>query len=180
MKLYHSPFNLLMVLFGTLYLISCSTTPEPAEPETIPVPLSILASKNINPDFKKRASPIVIRIYQLTHIDTFDNNDFFTLYENDQTVLAKDLLYREEIEITPGQEITRKAFEVHRKSKYIAVLAAYRDLDKSQWKSIFKFNPAIEQEPLQIDVNEFEVLIKKASKPDAENDAGFFEFLFFW
>lgn len=45
-------------------------------PEPTTLDLAISASKQLNPDIEKRASPIVIRVYQLTQIDTFNNSDF--------------------------------------------------------------------------------------------------------
>jgi len=165
-KAYYPLYRNILVLFTTLLLTACSSAPVVPEPETVPVDLDISTSDDINPDFENRASPIVIRIYQLTHIDTFDNNDFFTLYEKDQTVLAKDLLYREEIELTPGQKLSKKAFEINRKSKYIAVLAAYRDLDKSQWKSIITIDPVNDLKPISIKLTKFEVTIQTITKEE--------------
>ncbi len=161
MKHIYSYFNCFFIFLSILLLSACSTPKT-----TIPIDLNIIAAENLNPDYENRASPIVLRIYQLTHIDTFDKNDFFTLYENDKAILAKDLLYREEVEITPGQKILNKGFEIERNSNFIAVLAAYRDLDKSQWKSIFKIDHDKSLPPLTIDLKKFEVSIKpsKSSK----------------
>ncbi len=142
-------------------MLSACSTPK----TSIPIDLNIIATENLNPDYKNRASPIVLRIYQLTHIDTFDKNDFFTLYENDKTILAQDLLYRKELEIIPGQKILNKVFEIQRKSNFIAVLAAYRDLDKSQWKSIFKIDHDKNLPPLTINLKKYEVILK----PSGEN-----------
>ena len=119
--------------------------------------LTITASEKLNPDIENRASPIVIRIYQLTHIDSFNNSDFFALYENDQSILAKDLKYREEMEIKPSL-ISSKSLEINPNSKYIAVLAAFRDLDKAQWKSILKIDP-LNLQSLKLNLGEFDVTL---------------------
>lgn len=126
-------------------------------PRSISIALTTAASKQLNPDLEKRASPIVIRIYLLTHIDTFDNSDFFALYENDKSILEKDLKFREEMEIKPGQS-TSKALEVTPDSRYIAVLAAFRDLDNAQWKSFLKINH-LNLQSLRIELGESTVNI---------------------
>jgi len=136
-------------------LSGCGITGGTPEPTTLD--LAISASKQLNPDIEKRASPIVIRIYQLTQIDTFNNSDFFALYENDQNILAKDLKFREELEIKPDQSMI-KTLEINSASKYIAVLAAFRDLDKAQWKSFVEIDP-LNPKPIKIELDEFKVLI---------------------
>jgi len=148
-------FKVISSLGIIILLSSCGTSGGPPEPITID--LTISASKNLNPDIEKRASPIVIRIYQLTQIDTFNNSDFFALYENDKSILAKDLSFREEFEIKPSQS-NSKPFAIHSTGKYIAVLAAFRDLDKAQWKSFLEIDP-LNPPSLKIDLEEFKVSI---------------------
>jgi len=138
-----------------LFLSGCGIfggTPDPVTME-----LTITASEKLNPDIENRASPIVIRIYQLTHIDSFNNSDFFALYENDQSILAKDLKYREEMEIKPSLTIITP-LEINPDSKYIAVLAAFRDLDKAQWKSILEIDPFNIQR-MKLNISEFDVTL---------------------
>ncbi len=155
-----SIFKVILSLSVLFVLSSCGTSGGPPEPITIN--LTISSSDNLNPDIEKRASPIVIRIYQLTQIDTFNNSDFFALYENDKSLLAKDLTFREEFEIKPGQSNT-KPFVIHSTGKYIAVLAAFRDLDKAQWKSFLVIDP-LEPPSLKIDLKEFKVSISSQKK----------------
>ena len=155
----------LILSLSTIFLLSgCGVFGGSSEPVTLD--LTISASKKLNPDIENRASPIVIRIYQLTQIDTFNNSDFFALYENDQTLLAKDLKYREELEIQPGQSTT-KTLEISVDSKYIAVLAAYRDLDKAQWKSFLEID-TLNPQPLKIEVGESAVILKIADSADSK------------
>jgi len=125
------------------------------EPETINVML--IASETLNQNIEKRSSPVVLRIYQLSQIDKFNNSDFFALYENDKSILAEDITYREEFEVKPGQSTTIP-LEINLDTKFIAVLAAFRDLDKAQWKSILEIDP-LEPQAIKINLDEFNVLI---------------------
>ena len=110
-----------------------------AENETVFANLTVFADKNLNPAVDGRASPIVVRIYQLTQTAKFNNSDFFALYENDQTLLAKDLLSRTELEISPNKKYQNQ-LEIKPNIRFIAVLAAFRDLDTAQWKDITTFS----------------------------------------
>ena len=135
-------------------------------PSSISIDLTTSASKQLNPDLEKRASPIVIRVYLLTHIDTFDNSDFFALYENDKIILEKDLKFREEMEIKPGQS-TSKILKISPDSQYIAVLAAFRDLDNAQWKSFRKINH-LNLQSLRIELGESTVNIDYYTRAQAQ------------
>ena len=138
-----------------LFMLSgCATSGDTNNPA---IDLSIIASGQLNPDIENRASPVVLRLYQLSHIDTFNNSDFFALYENDQTLLAQDLKYREELEISPGHSGT-KPLEIFPDTRFVAVLAAFRDLDKAQWKSVIEIDPGNLQ-PVKVSLDEFTVFI---------------------
>ena len=168
-------YKFIIILSYLLTLSGCgisADTPEPEpikqnpepiykKPEPVNIDLTISAANNLNPDIENRASPIVVRIYQLTHIDTFNNSDFFALYENDQALLNKDLKYHEELEIKPGQ-LTIQQIMIDLNSKYIAVLAAFRDLDKAQWKSIMKID-ALNPQPIKIELGEFTIQLNADS-----------------
>lgn len=146
-----SIFKLIVSLSTILLFSGCGTSGGNI------VDLTISTSKNLNPDIEKRASPIVIKIYQLTQIDTFNNSDFFTLYEDDKSILAKDLKFRKELEIKPDQSYVIP-LDIDSASKYIAVLAAFRNLDKAQWKSFLEIDP-LNPQPLIIELKEFKVNI---------------------
>jgi len=152
----------LIVPICYLFILSgCSTSGGTNELATN---LSISASEQLNPDIDNRASPIVLRIYQLTHIDTFNNSDFFALYENDQSLLAKDLRFREELEIKPG-ESSIKTLTINSDSKYIAVLAAFRDLDNAQWKSFLTIDP-LNLQAFKVELGKSTIVIKASPKSD--------------
>ncbi|WP_198014445.1 type VI secretion system lipoprotein TssJ [Methylobacter marinus] len=130
-----------LVICCLLILSGCSLFQEDvsstATPEPFMVELNLAATNELNPDIEGRASPLVIRIYQFESIAAFNNSDFFALYENDQAQVGKDIKYREELEIRPGQKISDKQ-ERQPGARYIAVLAAFRDLDQAQWKAFIE------------------------------------------
>lgn len=157
-----------LIICSTFMLNGCGLfskdDPSPAAAAvSTSVQLNLAASNNLNPDIEGRASPLVIRIYQLENIAAFNNSDFFALYENDQALAGEDIKYREEQEIRPGQKISNK-HEQQSGAHYIAILAAFRDLDHAQWKSFIEMKPG-ENEVFNVSLDKSSVSIARASKP---------------
>lgn len=101
---------------------------------------TVETAKNVNPDDTGRASPIVVRLYELKSVDTFANTDFFSLYDKEASTLGQDLVGREELELQPGgtHVIRRKVGDG---TQYIGVMAAYRDIDRAHWRATYKLRP---------------------------------------
>lgn len=100
----------------------------------------IEASSKVNPDDSGRASPVVLRIYELKKVDTFQNTDFFSLYDKESATLGQDMNGREEVELQPGGSKTVKR-EVQPDTQYIGIMAAFRDIDQAQWRATYKLSP---------------------------------------
>ncbi len=97
--------------------------------------LSLQGSDRLNPDLNGRPSPIVIRLLELKHPVAFENADFFSLYQRPKEALSPDLAIQEELELRPGEQRELKLF-VQEGSRYVGVLAAYRDLTESSWRFV--------------------------------------------
>lgn len=95
----------------------------------------IAAAKNLNPDYRGRASPLVVRIYHLKSELAFNNASFFALYDDDEAELGGDLLDKEEIELRPGQELTYNR-ELGPETRFVGILAGYRDIENASWRAI--------------------------------------------
>jgi type VI secretion system protein VasD len=106
-------------------------------PALVPTEFLILmnATSKVNPNTQGRPSPIFVRVYRLKNSVNFLAADYLSLVQKDQTVLGSDILFREEVMLNPGQSLvlTKKWLQ---EPGYFAVVAAYRDLDKSVWRVI--------------------------------------------
>lgn len=102
--------------------------------------ITLSADADVNPDDKGRASPILVRLYELRAGEAFDSVDYFSLQSNDKQVLGNDLLTRDEFILRPGESrrIQRKS---HPDIGAIAVVAGYRDLGSSEWRAIQPIAP---------------------------------------
>ena len=56
----------------------------------------------VNPDARKRPSPVVLRVYELKSNALFESADFVSLFEKDQAVLGAELVSREEVILQPN------------------------------------------------------------------------------
>nr|WP_232487155.1 type VI secretion system lipoprotein TssJ [Azotobacter chroococcum] len=97
--------------------------------------LSLAAGDGLNPDLHGRPSPIVLRLVELRHPVAFENADFFSLYQRPKETLEPDLAAQEEQELRPGERRELK-LSVQPGSRYLGVLAAYRDLPDSAWRYV--------------------------------------------
>lgn len=102
--------------------------------------LTLVASDQVNPDLHGRPSPVVIHLLELRHPVAFENADFFSLYGRAEQSLPKDWVSSEELEMRPGQRLTLK-LSVSPQSRYVGVLAAYRDLPHVQWRLVVPVTP---------------------------------------
>lgn len=106
----------------------------PPPPEPTRVVLEFEAAGNINPNPEGRASPLVLRIYQLKSYSKFEDADFFALYEKDEEVLGGELVNKEEILLKPNEKRT-VFYEKTDDTRTIGVIGAFRDYEQSQWKA---------------------------------------------
>lgn len=106
------------------------------KPTTITeVQLKAVAAANVNPDVRKRPSPIMIRVYELKARTQFDALDFISLSDRDKDTLGADLLSREEFVMRPG-ETKAMVKKVSPDAKFIGITAGYRDLERAQWRAV--------------------------------------------
>lgn len=108
--------------------------------DTTKLDLSLMGSEKLNPDINGRPSPIVVRLIELKHPVAFENADFFSLYQQPKDILSQDLVSTEELELRPGENRELK-LTVQPGSRYVGVLAAYRDLPESSWRYVITLQP---------------------------------------
>jgi type VI secretion system protein VasD len=110
--------------------------------------LMLAASESVNPDLHGRPSPVVVHLLELRHPVAFENADFFSLYSRAEQVLPRDWVNGEELELRPGEQLALK-LSVEPQSRYIGVLAAYRDLPHVQWRLVL---PVTRQRLTRVDL----------------------------
>ena len=122
------------LLLGLALLAASCSAPAP-KPVVTPVSINLVASSDANPDARGRASPLTVRVYVLKAPGPFEGADFFSLYDKDQATLGAEMVKREELLLKPG-ESRKLEFTLEPDAKNIAVLAAYRDLERARWRDV--------------------------------------------
>ena len=133
-------FAPLALLAALLALAGCSALSPYSDMTKLDLRLS--GSEQLNPDLNGRPSPIVLRLIELKHPVAFESADFFSLYQRPKEALSPDMVTSEEFELRPGEHRELK-LSVQQGSRYVGVLAAYRDLPESNWRVVI---PLQEQE----------------------------------
>ena len=106
----------------------------PPPPEPTRVVLEFEASGDINPNGEGRPSPLGIRIYQLKFYSAFGKADFFSLYDNDEQVLGRELLKKQEILLKPNEKRT-VFFEAEDDTQTVGLMGTFMDYENVQWKA---------------------------------------------
>jgi type VI secretion system protein VasD len=131
------PVKALVVAFAAIVGGCASLSPYSTQTR---VELELLGGDQLNPDINGRPSPVVVRLVELNNPVVFATADFFSLYGQPKVLLAPDLIASEELELRPGERMALK-LRVRESSRYVGVLAAYRDLPETQWRYVIKLNP---------------------------------------
>ena len=117
----------------TLLLSGCGSDAEKPElPPTI-IEAKIVVTGQVNPDISGRPSPVVVRIYELKSTGNFEEADFYKLSEDFEGTLGSDLVVSEKFHLQPGESKTYTN-PISEETKFIAVSAAYRNLNQAIWK----------------------------------------------
>jgi type VI secretion system protein VasD len=123
--------SIALLLVGFLVgLTGCASAPKPV---VSTLQITVEAAADVNPDSRRRASPVTVRIYALKTTAAFDSADFFALFEKDQATLGAEMLAKEEMLLRPGESKVL-ALKLGPEAKSIAFFAAYRDLEKASWR----------------------------------------------
>jgi len=112
-------------------LAGCASKPV----TSTPLELTFSVAAGVNPDANGRASPLTLRVYALKSPSAFQSADFFSLFERDSATLGADLVQREELLLIPGQS-QALTWSLPLEAKTLAVLAAYRELERSRWRAV--------------------------------------------
>jgi type VI secretion system protein VasD len=153
-------------LLLSLFMAACGgdepEAPAPSPPPP-PKPTSVVAKvsakQDVNPDTVGRASPVQVRVYELSDDSAFVTASFLAMYQDDQAVLGQAMQDRQEFMLSPGQSLTMRR-TMKPEAKFLAVFAAFQDYDHASWRSFTEI-PRSETTNLQILVGRLEIEIEK-------------------
>lgn len=145
----------LIALLG-VSLVGCADVKIPfIKPDPTLIEAKAVTSLQVNPDARKRPSPVLVRVYELKARTQFDAADFISLFERDKDLLGSELVARDEFVMRPGEtkDINRTP---QPDTKFLAVLVGFRDLEKARSRAVAAVVPnttnrwVIKIEPLSV------------------------------
>lgn len=121
--------------------------PPPPPPPPTQVKFRVEGADDLNLDASRRASPLLVRVYQLRSDASLKGADFFGVFKDDKTALAADLVHKEEFFLKPG-ETKELTFEPKPDTQLMAAFAAFRDVATASWRAAapvvaHKINPYV-------------------------------------
>lgn len=99
----------------------------------VPYVVELTASDDVNSGGRHRPSPIKVTVYELKTTNAFELSDFFSLQDDARAALGDQLLNVNSVILTPGKT-ERITAHGNVDAKVLGIVAAYRDLDNSQWR----------------------------------------------
>jgi type VI secretion system protein VasD len=133
-----------LMVVGALVLsvLSCSSTQ---------VKLDVTATDNLNLNQFDEALPVVIRIYQLSDVQSFQSATFEQLWKSDKSVLANALITVEERTVNPSDSLNIK-FDQAEEARYVAVFALFRERANENWRVTHELDTGTVQLSTSLDV----------------------------
>jgi type VI secretion system protein VasD len=124
-------------ILATCVIVACATKPPPPPPPPPPpkATLVVATHSDVNPDLSGRASPVVVRVYQLKSDSAFAGAGFFSLFDDERKVLGAELIARDEYELVPGERRTLE-FAPPPDMRFLGALAAFHDVRNSTWRTL--------------------------------------------
>jgi type VI secretion system VasD/TssJ family lipoprotein len=102
--------------------------------------LSLRAEDNLNTDRQQASASLALRVYLLRDGQAFQRASFDSLYDNDEGTLGASMVHRESLHLRPGEN-RELVLPLARDVRVVAVFAAYRELERSQWRTVLPLPP---------------------------------------
>lgn len=120
----------LLAICSAMLLGGCAATESKL---AVPYVVELTASDDVNSGGRYQPSPIKVTVYELKTTNAFNLSDFFSLQNDAQAALGDQLLAVNSVILTPGKT-ERITAHGNVDAKVLGIVAAYRDLDNSQWR----------------------------------------------
>lgn len=133
-----SAISVALSILGLMLAAGCASGP----PKPATITGSVVAGPTLNLDARQRASPVVIRLYELKSAALFETADFVSLFDKDQATLSSEMLGREEIVVRPAETRAIATRPLSPDAKFIGVMAAFRELELARWRAVVPVVPA--------------------------------------
>lgn len=123
---------IILILIASLF--GCSSN-DLLKRFSLPIQLKLETNEKLNWS-NNTANPVAVRLYQLEKSDRFMQSDFITLFNDDKSVLAEQLIERQRWYPVMPQTSEFKTIELLPGVRHLAVLVEFTDYQKSAAKAL--------------------------------------------
>ena len=103
------------------------------------IALHAYAAEEVNKNFEGEPAPIVVKVFALSSDHRFFSYDFFSLTEYTEDTLGVTLLEElDENMLEPDSYKILGPYELPKRTKRIAVIAEYLDIESATWRTSIK------------------------------------------
>lgn len=117
-----------------------------------PLHVELHGSRYLNPDAQYHSLPVMVKVYQLKTRDAFDAATFSQLWRQSKSVLGDSLVTSVSARLQPGESKTVRMSKTN-ETKYVGVMAVYRQPSSQHWRIIRKIGRGIPYIPQNITVS---------------------------
>ncbi len=111
----------------------CARAEPVAAGESTALELTVVGGAELNPNSAGRASPVVVRIFDLSAAAPFEAADFQALFDHPAELLKDSLVAQEEFVLRPG-DVQPRNRTVQPQVRLLGVVAAFRDIEHGTWR----------------------------------------------
>jgi type VI secretion system protein VasD len=133
----------------------------PAKPEPFSIEATLVGGPNLNPNLEGRASPVVVRLFELKQTGAFKAASFAALFDRSQEALGADLLGQQEFILRPG-EIRHYDRAGSPMAAALGLAAAFRSPEKESWRLVVPLAPGVHN-LLLIDFDDNQIRVPSVS-----------------
>ena len=123
-------------------------------PQPTPIGVTLNADAGINPNDDGKASPVVVRVYELKGLKAFNNAEYFAIMDDEAKALGDELIASAEYELTPGQQQEYDR-DISAEATHVGVIAGFRNIQSAKWRDSLQLK--------QEEKNEFVIFVTSQS-----------------
>ena len=135
-----------IIALGIVVVLASQVTPaadrgsSPSASASFSIEATLVGGPNLNPNLEGRASPVVVRVFELKQTAAFRAANFSALFERSKEALGDGLVAQQEFILRPG-EIRHYDRTGDPQPAALGLAAAFRTLDKDTWRVIVPIAP---------------------------------------
>jgi type VI secretion system protein VasD len=156
-----------VITLGILVAVASQVAPaadrgsSQSAPPSFSIEATLVGGPNLNPNLEGRASPVVVRLFELKQTAAFRAANFSALFEGPKEALGDGLVAQQEFILRPG-EIRHYDRAGDPQPAALGLAAAFRTLDKDTWRVIVPIAPGTHN-LLLIDFDNNEIRVPSTS-----------------